>query len=82
MYKKEYMEMIKKIYLETFKKCPGSLYFPLPFSLPWTRDQSACTNVSHGKAQFLAERNLESTWDFYMVNYISNFYSMVNYKQF
>ena len=53
--------MTKKIYLETFKKCPGSLYFPLLFSLPWTRDQSACTNVSHGKAQFLAERNLEST---------------------
>ena len=25
------------------------------FSLPWTRDQSECTNVSHGKAQFLAE---------------------------
>ena len=53
--------MIKKIYLETSKKCPGSLFFPLLFSLPWARDQSACTNVSHGKAQFLAERNLEST---------------------
>ena len=27
--KKGYIEMTKKIYLETFKKCPGSLCFPL-----------------------------------------------------
>ena len=24
-----YIEMTRKIYLETFEKCPGSLYFPL-----------------------------------------------------
>ena len=30
--KKGYMEMTKKIYLETLKKYPGSLHFPL---LPW-----------------------------------------------
>ena len=28
-YKKEYIEMTKKIYLETFEKCPRSVYFPL-----------------------------------------------------
>ena len=28
-YKKGYIEMTKKIYLETFEKCPGSVYFPL-----------------------------------------------------
>ena len=28
-YKKGYIEMIEKIYLETFEKCPGSFYFPL-----------------------------------------------------
>ena len=27
--KKEYIEMTEKIYLETFKKCPGSLRFSL-----------------------------------------------------
>ena len=27
--KKGYIEVTKKIYLETFKKCPGSLRFPL-----------------------------------------------------
>ena len=27
--KKGYIEMTKKIYLETFKKCPSSLCFPL-----------------------------------------------------
>ena len=27
--KKEYIEMTKKIYLETLKKCPGSLCFTL-----------------------------------------------------
>ena len=27
--KKGYIEMTKKSYLETFKKCPGSLHFPL-----------------------------------------------------
>ena len=27
--KKRCIEMTKKIYLETFKKCPGSLCFPL-----------------------------------------------------
>ena len=27
--KKEYMEMTKKIYLETLKKCPGLVHFPL-----------------------------------------------------
>ena len=27
--KEGYIEMTKKIYLETFKKCPGSLCFPL-----------------------------------------------------
>ena len=27
--KKGYVEMTKKIYLKTFKKCPGSLHFPL-----------------------------------------------------
>ena len=27
--KKGYMEMTKKIYLEAFEKCPGSLHFPL-----------------------------------------------------
>ena len=27
--KKGYIEMTKKIYLETFEKCPGSVYFPL-----------------------------------------------------
>ena len=27
--KKGYIEMTEKIYLETFEKCPGSLYFPL-----------------------------------------------------
>ena len=27
--KKGYMEMTKTIYLETLKKCPGSLHFPL-----------------------------------------------------
>ena len=26
--KKGYIEMTEKIYLETFEKCPGSLYFP------------------------------------------------------
>ena len=26
---KGYIEMTKKIYLETFEKCPGSVYFPL-----------------------------------------------------
>ena len=30
--KKGYMEMTKKIYLETLKKYPGSLHFPLQ---PW-----------------------------------------------
>ena len=29
IYKKGYMEMTKKIYLESFKKCPGSLCFTL-----------------------------------------------------
>ena len=29
MYKKGYIEMTKKIYVETFKKCPGSVCFPL-----------------------------------------------------
>ena len=28
-YKKGYIEMTEKIYLETSKKCPGSVYFPL-----------------------------------------------------
>ena len=28
-YKKGYIEMTKKPYLETFEKCPGSVYFPL-----------------------------------------------------
>ena len=28
-YKKGYIEMTEKIYLETFEKCPGSLCFPL-----------------------------------------------------
>ena len=28
---------------------------------PWTGDQNECTNVSHNKAQFLAEMNLRST---------------------
>ena len=28
-YKKGYIEMIEKNYLETFEKCPGSVYFPL-----------------------------------------------------
>ena len=28
-YKKGYIEMTEKIYLETFEKCPGSIYFPL-----------------------------------------------------
>ena len=28
-YKKGYIEMTEKIYLETFEKCPGSVYFPL-----------------------------------------------------
>ena len=27
--KKGYMEVRKKIYLETFEKCPGLVYFPL-----------------------------------------------------
>ena len=27
--KKGYMEMLKKSYLETLRKCPRSLYFPL-----------------------------------------------------
>ena len=27
--KKGYIEMPKKIHLETFEKCPGSVYFPL-----------------------------------------------------
>ena len=27
--KKEYIEMTKKIYLETFEKCPGSVHFSL-----------------------------------------------------
>ena len=27
--KKGYIEMTKKFYLETFKKCPGPLHFPL-----------------------------------------------------
>ena len=27
--KKAYLEMTEKIYLETFEKCPGSVYFPL-----------------------------------------------------
>ena len=27
--KKGYMEMTKKIYLETLKKCPGLVHFPL-----------------------------------------------------
>ena len=27
--KKWYIEMTKKIYLETFEKCPGSVCFPL-----------------------------------------------------
>ena len=27
--KKGYIEMTEKIYLETFDKCPGSVYFPL-----------------------------------------------------
>ena len=31
--KKGYMEMTKKIYLETLKKCPGSLCFTLLFNL-------------------------------------------------
>ena len=31
--KKGYMEMTKKNYLETFEKCPGSLHFPLLFSV-------------------------------------------------
>ena len=31
-----------------------------------TRDQSKCKNFSHSKAQFLAERNLRSTRDFYI----------------
>ena len=31
-YKKGYIERTKKIYLETFEKCPGSLYFPLLIS--------------------------------------------------
>ena len=26
--KKGYIEMTEKIYLETFEKCPGSVYFP------------------------------------------------------
>ena len=30
--KKWYIEMTKKIYLETLKKCPGLLCFPLLFS--------------------------------------------------
>ena len=29
--KKGYIEMTEKIYLETFEKCPGSVYFPLLF---------------------------------------------------
>ena len=33
--KKGYIEMTKKIYLETFEKCPGSVYFPLLISVPW-----------------------------------------------
>ena len=32
--KKEYIEMTKKICLETFEKYPGSLCFPLLFLLP------------------------------------------------
>ena len=28
-YKKGYIEMTKKIYLDTFEKCPGPVYFPL-----------------------------------------------------
>ena len=28
-YKKGYIEMTEKIYVETLKKCPGSLCFPL-----------------------------------------------------
>ena len=28
-YKKRYIEMTEKIYLDTFEKCPGSVYFPL-----------------------------------------------------
>ena len=27
--KKGYIEITEKIYLETFEKCPGSVYFPL-----------------------------------------------------
>ena len=27
--KKGYIEMTEKIYLKTFEKCPGSVYFPL-----------------------------------------------------
>ena len=33
---------------------------------PRTRDQSEWTNVSHSKAQFLVERNLRSSQDFYI----------------
>ena len=29
--KKGYIEMTEKIYIETFEKCPGSLFFPLLF---------------------------------------------------
>ena len=31
--KKGYIEMTEKIYLETFEKCPGSVYFPLLMKL-------------------------------------------------
>ena len=31
-YKKGYIELTEKIYLETFEKCPGSLCFPLLLS--------------------------------------------------
>ena len=30
--KKGYIEMTEKIYLETFEKCPGLVYFPLLLS--------------------------------------------------
>ena len=32
--KKGYIEMTEKIYLETFEKCPGLVYFPLLSFVP------------------------------------------------
>ena len=46
-YKKGYIEMTEKIYLETFEKCPGSVYFPLlPYAVFLNRNYFICSEVA------------------------------------